>query len=1519
MLDDAVEPTAHFARAVHLATAGRRRLLIRAADAAGNSVESTLELFIDVEPPAVSGFIGVPGGSTSDAVAAVKIILSEPPAAGTFDLDDITLFRDGAPVPLGRRGAVLTAVSDTAYELSGLAAFTGENGQYELRVSMSGVRDVAGNSGVADGVAAWEKRDANDAPAITITTARWEYDEGETITIQGFVTDDAGPWTGTVDIGCGCGAEPLTFTGPTGADFILTTPVPDGRNEVYHGTVSITDEQGETTSESFVLTVHNLPPDIQYFRSVYDKVLTGETVSFSAYAADPANSATAVNDPLTYTFEFGDGSDPVVVTDPGGGRGHGDAEATATHAFAAPGTYAVTLTVTDDEGASDSAVVEITVTAGDAVGDRVWEDTNGNGLQDDGEPGIAGVTVELYDPDGTLLDSTLTDADGRYRFAGVTGPCFLEFDAGAEYLPAPVDAGTDDAADSDADSATGRTPVFTPAAGYDDRWDAGFFRPGEIRGLVWQDDDADGFHDPAESARADCTVYIDLDGSGDFSPGDPSAVAGIDGTYHFTNLAPGVYRVARVPAKGWVQTRPAAAGATNRLVFRREGALETGRAEEVRGESYSVPVYSDWNDDGVFDLLIGEKTGNQGKLRVYLNRGTNAAPAFSTYTYARFATGDDLVVPASGCLGLAPRTVDWDADGRPDLLAGLADGRIMLFLNVNTSQEPRFDAGTFVQIGEAGAETDLDVGDRAVFDITDWNDDGMFDLLVGGKDGRVRIALNEGTPGAPVFRTLAAVQEEDHALVAAAGRAAPATADLDGDGCKDLVVGDTDGNLFVYLNRGPDDAPRFTEGRLLRTATGTPSPASQRARPSLADFNGDGLIDILVGGSDGKVRAWTRVNDVVPGMYTVHLDSGTVADGIDFGESWQPTQSLAVHDDVQVDANSSDTLLDLLANDYSHTGQPLRITAVSQAAYGTVALVNGSVYYTPPPDFTGPDTFTYTIQDSASATDTGTVAVEVADIDTDRDGLGDVWETRFFGDLSQGPDGDYDGDGETNLTEWTNGTDPADARSTGDPAHAYEAFQFEIFRSADQTADRGFAERGLGVQLACILPEGWEFASGTLTKPDGTAGEAVASLTAGSGAPGEARYETSAFSDFSTLAADFVPGVYRVHIEMSSARRRSRDLRFKIVVAAYSAGDFPAYVGIVAPPPNAVHVSTVPLFRFSASTWDWLEVRTRPAAAQVYFHPNVGQASKHRVPPDRALALGADYTLTVDVNDAGNTWLGSRTRIEFATVPAGVAPCPWDDPVEPQAGVAAVFLRIVRSDAREIADSDFVGVFSSGELRTAQPASIQNGDVFVALSIPVAADGETLAFRLWDSRTGTELQGRETLSVAPGASVGGPGDPFEVVFGLTRFSLTLTPGWNLISLPIDPLDPRVEQVLGTGQGRNEGILGPVWRWNNREKKYEAAVELHALRGYWVYAKSAETFSIPGMLAVPSRDIRDGWNLVGPPARVLRPAHAFLQGYFWHWDAGHGRFMAVPENGNLAPGRGYWLYASEPFILEFDAR
>jgi hypothetical protein len=101
-----------------------------------------------------------------------------------------------------------------------------------------------------------------------------------------------------------------------------------------------------------------------------------------------------------------------------------------------------------------------------ALGDQVWRDTNGNGVQDAGEPGVSNAVVHLTDCAGMTLRAATTDANGRYLFSGLAAGsykvCFTP-PAGLTFTTA--NAGGDDAKDSDAEIATGKTGCYVLGAG----------------------------------------------------------------------------------------------------------------------------------------------------------------------------------------------------------------------------------------------------------------------------------------------------------------------------------------------------------------------------------------------------------------------------------------------------------------------------------------------------------------------------------------------------------------------------------------------------------------------------------------------------------------------------------------------------------------------------------------------------------------------------------------------------------------------------------------------------------------------------------------------------------------------------------------------------------------------------------------------------------------------------------------------------------------------------------------------
>jgi len=115
-----------------------------------------------------------------------------------------------------------------------------------------------------------------------------------------------------------------------------------------------------------------------------------------------------------------------------------------------------------------------------SVGDYVWNDEDGDGIQDSDETGIDGVTVELYTCDDEFIDSTITSDGGIYELSAFPpGSYYVKFIAPTGYEFTLQDVGSDDTIDSDADPNTGETVCIDFGSGSEyDIWDAGMYTTG---------------------------------------------------------------------------------------------------------------------------------------------------------------------------------------------------------------------------------------------------------------------------------------------------------------------------------------------------------------------------------------------------------------------------------------------------------------------------------------------------------------------------------------------------------------------------------------------------------------------------------------------------------------------------------------------------------------------------------------------------------------------------------------------------------------------------------------------------------------------------------------------------------------------------------------------------------------------------------------------------------------------------------------------------------------------------------
>ncbi|MFA9396882.1 MAG: SdrD B-like domain-containing protein [Clostridiaceae bacterium] len=198
-----------------------------------------------------------------------------------------------------------------------------------------------------------------------------------------------------------------------------------------------------------------------------------------------------------------------------------------------------------------------------AIGDFVWEDVNANGVQDSGESGISGVTIDLLDGSGNAVKdvdgnaiTTTTNSNGFYAFYRLdAGDYNLKFTLPIDALFSMKDQGSgddQDKKDSDVDTATGETiSTYLDAGEVDFTWDAGIYYPASIGNYVWHDTNGSGVQDSGESGINGVTVkLLDKDGI-TLNTITTADKAGVPGYYIFEDLVPGDYSLEFIKPLGY--------------------------------------------------------------------------------------------------------------------------------------------------------------------------------------------------------------------------------------------------------------------------------------------------------------------------------------------------------------------------------------------------------------------------------------------------------------------------------------------------------------------------------------------------------------------------------------------------------------------------------------------------------------------------------------------------------------------------------------------------------------------------------------------------------------------------------------------------------------------------------------------------------------------------------------------------------------------------------------------------------
>lgn len=289
------------------------------------------------------------------------------------------------------------------------------------------------------------------------------------------------------------------------------------------------------------------------------------------------------------------------------------------------------------------------------------------------------------------------------------------------------------------------------------------------------------------------------------------------------------------------------------------------------------PMWGDFDGDGDLDLLCGEF---RDRFTYYENTGTRTRPDYAAGRPLALG-GVPLVMDL--CM-ITPTAVDFDGDGDLDLVVGDEDGRVALLEHTGrvSGGVPQFLPPRYFRQFAA----DVKFGALATPYAFDWDGDGDEDLISGNTAGYVGFIENLGgnpirwaaprylTAGGRLIRELAGPNGSIQGPAEAKwGYSILSVADWDGDGLPDLMTNGIWGKVVWYKNVGPRTAPRLAAGQPVEVAPGTKSPkpawnwwdpqgrefvTQWRTTPQMIDWNGDGLMDLVMSDHEGYLALFAR-------------------------------------------------------------------------------------------------------------------------------------------------------------------------------------------------------------------------------------------------------------------------------------------------------------------------------------------------------------------------------------------------------------------------------------------------------------------------------------------------------------------------------------------------------------------------------------------------------------------------------------------------------------------------------------
>jgi hypothetical protein len=259
-----------------------------------------------------------------------------------------------------------------------------------------------------------------------------------------------------------------------------------------------------------------------------------------------------------------------------------------------------------------------------------------------------------------------------------------------------------------------------------------------------------------------------------------------------------------------------------------EFASITSSFSSINAGKYSVPAVADINNDGLLDLFVGDL---YGKIEYYVQADSGSV---------NFLLVDSLFSSIDVGGWAAPTFTDLDGDGLTDLLIGNLDGRIYHYEQLNP------DTVGFALVTDFFDS--IDVSFNAAPVAADIDRDGLLDLLVGDDFGYISHYVQNAA-----FSTEFTLVTEFFNFIDAGFNAHPTLTDLDNDGLKDLFVGNYEGYISMY----EQVSAYSTDFALIDQRFQSIDPG-YRSKPFFTDIDIDGFYDLLVGENDGNINHYEQ-------------------------------------------------------------------------------------------------------------------------------------------------------------------------------------------------------------------------------------------------------------------------------------------------------------------------------------------------------------------------------------------------------------------------------------------------------------------------------------------------------------------------------------------------------------------------------------------------------------------------------------------------------------------------------------